>query len=535
MKDRLSARAVPAVLTAAAVAFVVVPLGNMFAHMDEESIRQVLGGGVLLSALGRSVVASGLTTAVSLVMAYLLAWCLERTAIPGKGLIRILAVLPMLIPSVSIGMGVVLLLGNNGLLSELFSMGTGGIYGLKGIVFGSVLYSFPVAFLMIDNILKYEDSAPYEAAAVLGLQKKHRFRVITAPYLKKPMIVVAFSIFTLSFTDYGVPLMVGGKYRTLPVVLYQEVIGQLNFGRGCVYGSILLIPAIAAFLLDFANQKNAQTAYVIRPFQLERRWKRDIPALIYSAAAACFSVLPIVAFLVLAFVKRYPTDMGLTFHNIVKTLQMGGGKYLANSVCIALSVSVIGVVLAVLAAYYTARTRSLLSSCLHLTCMAMAAIPGVVLGLAYVLLFRQTLLYGTLAILVLVNVVHFFASPYVMIYTAFSKANENLEAVASTLGIGRLRLLVDILLPKCRRTVAEMFASFFVNSMMTISAVSFLARSRTKPIALMIHQFEAQAQMEYAAVVSLMILLVNLAVKIALEWQPKKKKEHTHAEEKREF
>ena len=201
---------------------------------------------------------------------------------------------------------------------------------------------------------------------------------------------------------------------------------------------------------------------------------------------------------------------------------MGGGKYLLNSVLIAVSVSAIGVVLAVLAAYYTARNPSGVTQYLHLICMSMAAVPGVVLGLAYVLLFKGTALYGTLAILIAVNVVHFFASPYLMIYTSFSKANENLEAVASTLGIGKIRLLVDILLPKCRHTVAEMFASFFVNCMMTISAVSFLANSRSKPIALMINQFEAQAQMEFAAVVSLMILLVNLAVKILMEWKPRK-------------
>jgi iron(III) transport system permease protein len=158
--------------------------------------------------------------------------------------------------------------------------------------------------------------------------------------------------------------------------------------------------------------------------------------------------------------------------------------------------------------------------------MSMAAIPGVVLGLAYVLFFKESSLRGTLAILVIVNVVHFFASPYLMMYTSFSKLNENLESVASTLGIGRLRLLWSVLLPMCKRTVVEMFSYFFVNCMMTISAVSFLANVRNKPIALMINQFEAQAQMECAAVVSLAILVMNLIVKIVLEYLPEKKEKN---------
>lgn len=203
----------------------------------------------------------------------------------------------------------------------------------------------------------------------------------------------------------------------------------------------------------------------------------------------------------------------MTLDHFYGTMQMGGGKYLLNSVMIASCVSVIGVILCVLCAYFSARTKNAMSRLLHLVAMSTAAIPGVVLGLSYVLFFKSTPFYDTLVLLVVVNIVHFFASPYLMIYTSFSKLNENLESVAATLGIGRLRLLKDVLLPACRQTVGEMLSYFFVNCMMTISAVSFLANTSNKPIALMINQFEAQAQMEAAAVVSLLILVVNVAVK----------------------
>ena len=101
-----------------------------------------------------------------------------------------------------------------------------------------------------------------------------------------------------------------------------------------------------------------------------------------------------------------------------------------------------------------------------------------------------------------------------MIYNSMSKINENLEAVAQTLGIGRINLLKDVFLSMCKNTILEMFAYFFVNCMITISAVSFLANTRNKPISLMINQFEAQMQLENAAVVSLIILCVNLLIKV---------------------
>lgn len=508
---------VPAALLVILAVLVVLPLIGMFANMDAESIRKVFAQESLGQVLMNSVTASALTTVISLVLAYGLAWCLQRTAIPCKRVLRLLITLPMLIPSVSIGMGAVLLCGNNGILTNLLGIQGGNIYGLTGIVWGSVMYSLPVAVVMIENILKYEDSTPYEAAKVLGISKWNQFTAITLPYLRKPMISVAFSVFTLSFTDYGVPLMVGGKYKTLPMVMYQEVIGQLNFGKGCVYGAILLVPAVIAFVLDMANKSSSKAGYVNRPFDICPCRGRDGAAFVYTTVLSLFSIAPILSFVVLAFVKKYPSNMMLTLDNFVKTLGMGGGKYLLNSVIIAVLVSVIGVGLCILTAYFTARTSLRTGKYLHFIAMATGAIPGVVLGLAYVLFFKGSFLYGTLIILVMVNIVHFFSSPYLMIYTAFSKINENLETVIATLRISRFRLLVDVLLPQCARTIGEMVSYYFVNCMMTISAVSFLANTANKPIALMINQFEAQAQMESAAVVSLLILAVNLIVKASVE------------------
>ena len=118
-----------------------------------------------------------------------------------------------------------------------------------------------------------------------------------------------------------------------------------------------------------------------------------------------------------------------------------------------------------------------------------------------------------MAILILVNTVHFFASPYLMIYNSFNIINKNLEDVGATMNISRPRILVDVLIPQTKDTLVEMMAYFFVNSMMTISAVSFLSNVSTKQLSLMITQFEAARLMERSAFVSLLILGVNLLVK----------------------
>ena len=152
------------------------------------------------------------------------------------------------------------------------------------------------------------------------------------------------------------------------------------------------------------------------------------------------------------------------------------------------------------------------------------AIPGLVLGLSYVITFSGSAIYGTVIILIMVNIVHFIASPYLMMYNSLAKINENLEAVGDTLGIPKIRMIKDVFLPQSVSTLLEMFMYFFVNSMMTISAVSFLANTDTKPISLMINQFEAQAQLGNAAIVSIFILLINVLLKGSLSLIAKKLK-----------
>ena len=103
-----------------------------------------------------------------------------------------------------------------------------------------------------------------------------------------------------------------------------------------------------------------------------------------------------------------------------------------------------------------------------------------------------------------------------MAYNTFGKINENLEDVGSTMGIGRWGIIKDVILPQSVGTILEMISYFFVNCMMTISAVSFLANVSNKPIALMITQFEGQMQLECAAFVSLLILAVNVLLKVVI-------------------
>ena len=493
---------------------VVLPTLCLLGTIRPEHIRAVLGSAQFVPMLTNSLVTALAATAISVTLSFGLAWLLNRSNIRFKSIFVVLFTLPMLIPSICHGMGLVLLLGDNGLLTRIFGLGS-SLYGYPGIILGSVLYSFPVAFLMFQDSFQYEDYTVYEAAQTLGLSRWRQFCKITLPSMGRTIISTILAVFTLVFTDYGVPLMTGGTVMTLPVYMYREVIGMMNFSGGAVVGVILLLPAAAAFLMDLRKSNTGPAVGTVpTPYRIENNRFRDI--LIYGVFALVLVCLclPVFAFVLLGFVKQYPIDLSFSLDTVKKLLSGGIGIYFVNSLAIALLTALFGTVASYFAAYATARSkRTLPNKLLHFTSMLPLALPGVVLGLSYVLTFRGAAFYRSIFILVLVNIIHFFSSPYLLAYNSLSKLNPNLEDVAQSLGISRMRTLLRVYIPSTRATIVEMYSYFFVNAMITISAVSFLVSFRTMPLSLMIPQLESQSFIEGTALISLLILGVNLAEK----------------------
>lgn len=495
---------------------VIFPLVTLILNININDVSTIVSSPQFGPMMKNSLICTLVSTAISVVIALALAWCINRSHMRYKSIFSVLFTLPMLIPSISHGMGLVLLFGDNGLLTNMLGINI-GLYGYTGIIIGSVLYSFPVAFLMLTDIFHYEDYTTYEAAQVLGLSKWQQFVTITLPNMKGSLISVIFAVFTMIFTDYGVPLVVGGKMMTLPVYMYREVIGLLDFSKGAIIGIILLIPAFIAFVLDFKNDEGGNASTVTKTYVIAKNKMRDIISYVLCIVTVILVSLPIITFAYLSVVKQYPIDMSFSLVNIQKAFDLGVGMYLKNSLAIALLTSLVGLCATYFTAYISARSPKTFSNLtLHLISMVSLAIPGVVLGLCYVLFFKGSIIYGTLIVLVLVNITHFFASPYLLAYNSLSKFNENLEDISASMGISKLRMLFDVYIPCTKETMIEMFSYMFVNAMVTISAVSFLANFKNMPLSLLIPQFDSQSLIEATAFISIIILCVNIVVKIGI-------------------
>lgn len=422
----------PAALTAAAAALLVFfavtfayPLSRMLAQITPEGAA-VFSSTVFRRAVGSSCLSGALTVLFALPLAMLMALLTESTRVRCRALWRGIFVLPMLLPSVSQGTGLVLLLGTNGLLTRGLRL-PGSIYGLQGIVLGQVLYTAPIAYLLLANLLRYRSRSPYDAARLAGVPPLFRWSGITLPFLRKELLAAAFLVFSLSVTDYGIPLAVGGKVKTLASVMYSSVVGQLDFGRGCVIGLLLLIPALCSSVFELLAPRRWVVSAARRPAEPPENPRRDRWALLLCALTALLFVLPVLAFTAAA-------------------------------------------------ALVTARYANRAARWVHTLSVLLMAVPGLVLGLSFVLAFKGTALYGTVWILILAGVLHFFTTPYNLLYQSLQKLSSELESVGSTLGIPPLRLIFDVLLPQCAGTLADMAAYFFVSSTVTISAAALVRR-----------------------------------------------------------
>ena len=488
------------------------PLMEMLRMVEWASFGNLISSNAFKESLFNSLFVTLFATILSVGIAYLLAFTLNRTNIKHRALLKVFLTIPMLIPSVSHGLGLINLFGSNGIISSIFGF---NIIGSIGIIIGSILYSFPVAFLILDDGFNYIDNNMYDVADVLGLNKWQTFKKVTLCYLKKPLLSTLFAVFTMIFTDYGVPLAIGGKFITLPVFLYKEVMGLLDFSKGTMIGLFLLIPAIISFLFDNLS-KDYTTDFVGKEFKIKENKKRDILCTFITYLILLFILLVIGSFVYYAFIDNIVLNKSFSLKHLEYVFSNSVGKNIVNSVFIAIMVSIFGTIIAYFTAYITARVGGKIGKIIHILAISSLAIPGIVLGLSYTISFKDTFIYNTFFILILVNIVHFIASPYLMAYNALLKVNPNYEAVAKTCNISLFRIIKDVIIPCTKMTIREMFTYFFVNSMVTISAIAFLFNTNNMPLSLLINNYEGSMMFGEAAIISLIILVFNVIAKLVV-------------------
>lgn len=471
-------------------------------------------------SIGNTIYISVFTAIVSTLIGFVYAYGVTRTNIKGKQFFRYVALIPLFLPTVVHGLSLVYLFGVQGVVTNLgWDI---GLYGKTGIILSEIIYTFPQSFLMFYIALNYADGRLYEAAETMGCGNLKKFRYITVPSVKYTLINSLFVCFTLAFTDFGAPKVVGGSYNVLATDIYKQVAGQFNMNMGAVVGTLLLIPAIVSFAVDRITSRKESGAISSKAsaLRIKDSTPRDVVFyVICGGVTLCLFIMVAVLFMG-AFTKYYPYEMGFTLEHFNFSESTGGIQSFINSVVMSLLSAVAGTAFVFIYVYLVERSKSsrVLKVIGRLLSSIPLALPGMVIGLSFIFFFNSpdnplNFIYGTVAILVLANVVHFYSVPFVTASSALKKHDKDYENVADSMRIPLWKSFTRVIVPLSLPAILEIFLYYFMNSMVTVSAVVFLYSAQFKVASIAITHMEEAGDIAQAAAMSLLILLVNIVAR----------------------
>lgn len=487
-------------------------------HISNLYFKEVLSNPDVTTALMRSLKLSLLTAIITSILAFFAAYALQTTAIQQwlKSYSNGMMVLPMLVPTITYGFLLMYLFGNEGIIAKLIGQPLFTIYGEHGMLIGYVIYTLPAAFIIINNAFQYIDQRFYYISQLMQDSGVRRFYHT----ILRPMFIPignAFVLsFILSFTDFGIPASIGADDTTISILLYQTILGSIpKFAQGAVIAFVMLIPALFGFVFLAVIERWNVSHQAAGHHQPEKRLVHDfvISILLFVLCTCILSIFLVM--IVVPFTENYPYKMGFTLKHIVALFK---DEILIHvyiqSVFVAVCTALFGTIIAFFSAVINSRIKLKGRKAINLIAMLTNTVPGMILGLSYLLFFQGSSLKGTFLIVILSIIVHYFTTPYLMAKGAMDKLDKSWDITSALLQDNWFETLFKIILPNMKSTIIEIVNYYFINAMVTISGVIFLVSTSTQIVSTQINQLQHFNRFTDIFILSILILITNLAVRL---------------------
>ena len=501
-----------------------------------EYYKSVFTGRGFGKAVGNSFLIAGVSAFVTTLLAFFMAYTIHYTNIAQfyKKIIRAIAVLPMLLPTITYGFAIIYSFGKQGLLTKLFGTQLFEIYGFNGLLLGYVIYTLPISFMLIDNTMRFIDKKYMIVSRIMGDNVFSTFWITVVRPLLGTLAASFIQSFFLCFTDFGIPASVGGEFDVIASVLYNQMLGSIpDFNKGAVVAVVMLVPSIVSILVLHYLEKYNVRYNKISAIEIKKNKKRDTSCAIISGIFMLCIVSIFLVIFIVPFVEEWPYNIRFTLKNIQNVLSDPNlSNVYTNSLFVAVITAVCGTLTAYGAALVTARStiNSKLKSVIESIALITNTIPGMVLGLAFLFAFSGSSLQNTFFIIIICNIVHFFFILYLMMKNSLTKMNASWETTAKLMGDNWIKTVIRIVTPNAVSTILEVFSYYFINAMVTISAVIFIAGARTMVITTKIKELQHYAKFNEIFVLSLLILFTNILGKIIFQWLANRKQRNSKGE-----
>jgi iron(III) transport system permease protein len=483
-------------------------------------VIQYLATPSLLNSIGHSLTFAALTTLFTIPLAFGLAYAIQRSRMPFRGLFRGIALIPILAPSLLSALSLIYLFGNQGALKSWVTFfGLSTIYGLPGMTLAMVFSAFPHALMILLSGLALSDARLYEAADSMGTSTFRKFWTITLPGAKYGLVSAAMVVFTMSVAEFGVVKIIGGNYNVLATDVYIQVVGQQNFAQGAVVSLLLLLPAVFAFAVDWMVQRKQRAALSARFVLYVPKPQRLFDGLMFALSALiAVAMLAMMGMAVFAsFVKLWPYNMSMSLRHYVLGLSDSGMDIAYfNSLKLSGFCALFGTLFIFATAYGVEKIREAewIKPLIRFLAIVPMAVPGLVLGLGYIFFFNHpdnpvNRLYETLTLMAICTVVHFYSSAHLTAVTALKALDAEFESVSASLKVPFYKTFVRVTLPICLPAVIDIARYLFVNAMTTISALVFIYAPKTVVASIAIVQLSETGEIGAAAAMATLIVLTS--------------------------
>lgn len=530
LRSNIALASVAIALTLAIIA----PLMMLFetAFFDEnqqfvglENFSNYFASPALLSSVFNSVWVACTATVITVLLASIYAFALTNVNMKSKGFFKIVAFLPILAPSLLPSLALVYLFGKQGVLKPL--LGDIQIYGPIGILTSYCFWLFPAILMLMMVSFRSVDQRLIEASLSLGKNIWKTHYHVTLPAIRYGLISASLVAFIYVLTDFGIPKVIGGSFNMMALDVYKQIIGQQNMSMGAVISILLLLPAGFVFIFDRIQSKRQARfqAFQAKPYVSASNKKLEVVLSIFCGLVSGSILLIIFTAVLASFIQSWPYDLSLTLaHYSFEYVDGGGWAAYFNSVRMALFSTVFGTALIFMVALLTERFKAhpLIKNYVQALVLLPLAVPGLVLGIAYILFFNQqsnplNILYGTMTILVISTIMHYYTVPHLTLTNAIKQIPLQLDQAAQTLGTSKWKTFWKVYLPMCFPALCDVSVYVFVNAMTTVSAAIFLYSPDTSLAAVAVLNMDDAGDTVAAVAMSILILTTSCVVKL-IHW-----------------
>lgn len=470
--------------------FVLYPLVSVLLTSTGESYWEILAASHSRRAIVNTLVLGATVAVLATAVAFLYAYTVTRIDLPRRvhRLLHFIALIPTVTPPFVFGVSLILLFGRRGLVTHTW-LGLKGadLYGFPGLVIVQVLAFFPYAYLLLRSLLLEMDPTLDEAAVVYGGTPLYVMRRITLRLLLPGCASAFFLVFTLSTTDLGNPMFIGGDFMVLTSQIYVTVIGLFNLKAGSVLAVTLLLPCLV--LLGLQKVVAARESYATvgerasRPaMRTADPWIR-IPLVALALGMAVFVIVFYAMIVVGASVKIWGVNYSFTLEHFRRVLfesWMLGTKTALDTMLLGLVGAVVGSGIGLLGGYLVAHSRMAGRHWFDLFVTLPMAVPGILLGLGYSIAFNRPplLLAGTSFIIIAIFLVRTVPYSQRAVVAAIMQVHKSLTEASTLAGATEFQTFRRIIFPLIRPSVLAGMIFNFTRNITTLSGVIFVVSPR---------------------------------------------------------